>query len=102
MTRVVLDVAPSLPARALELYPPVPNPSRGEWSVRFALREAAGVSLELFDIAGRRVLGEEFGGFGAGPHVASVSGGSGLAPGVYRVRIRAGVAAAERMLVRCR
>jgi hypothetical protein len=50
-----LDVSPSPPARAPEMSPPSPNPSRGGWPC-FALREAAQVTLEAFDTAGRRVL----------------------------------------------
>jgi hypothetical protein len=101
LTRAVLDVAPSLPTHPLELSPPSPNPSQGAWTVRFALREAADVTLEAFDIAGRRALQRDLGAFAPGAHVVSADGGK-LAPGVYRIRLRAGSHTAERVLVRLR
>jgi len=102
LTRAVLGVSPSLPAHALELSPPSPNPSRGAWTVRFALREGAQVTLEAFDLAGRRVLQHDLGEFAPGAHVVSAGDGAALAPGVYRVRLRAGSHTAERVLVRVR
>ena len=102
LSRAVLDAGLPPASHALVLAPPAPNPTRGDWSVRFALRGSADVALELVDVAGRRVLGRELAGLSPGWHVASVEGGAALAPGVYRIRVRAGFETAERTLVRLR
>jgi hypothetical protein len=60
------------------------------------------VTIEAFDIAGRRALQAELGSLPAGRHALEVPGGASLAPGVYRIRVRAGAATAERVLVRVR
>jgi hypothetical protein len=100
LSRAVLAVPPSPSMNAIELSPPAPNPARGPWNVRFALREPASVALEAFDIAGRQVLQRDLGTFTPGAHVVSADDGTSLAPGVYRVRVRAAGLTAERMLVR--
>ena len=100
LSRAVLGVEPLLSSRALELAPPSPNPSRGAWNVRFALRASAHVTLDVFDVGGRRVLAEDLGTFAAGPHTASPERAATLAPGLYRVRVRAGAHTAQRTLVR--
>lgn len=102
MTRAALGVKPPLPLRVLELRPLSPNPSRGPWSVSFALQLEATVMLEVFDIAGRRVLERELGRFAPGPHVMPAADAGGLPAGVYRVRVRTPLHSAERMLVRVR
>jgi hypothetical protein len=102
LSRAVLSVPADLPASPLELAPPVPNPARGAWLVRLALRSDAAVSLEAFDVAGRRALAAGLGPLTAGRHVLEVPGGASLAPGVYRVRARAGAHTAERTLVKVR
>ena len=100
LSRAVLDAREDPRARALELAPPAPNPSRGAWLARISLREPAAVTLEAFDIAGRRALQADLGSLPAGRHALEVRGGASLAPGVYRIRVRAGAATAERVLVR--
>jgi len=102
MSRAVLAVEADLPARPLELSPPAPNPARGDWTMRLGLRTEAEVTLEAFDIAGRRVLSAGMGRLPAGRHVLAVPGGASLAPGVYRIRARTGPHAAERVLVKVR
>ena len=102
MSRAVLATNVDLPARALELSPPVPNPSRGDWLARLALRAEANVTLEAFDVAGRRALTADLGMLDAGHHALAVPGGASLAPGVYRIRVRAGAHTAERVLVKVR
>jgi hypothetical protein len=67
-----------------------------------ALHEAGEVSIEAFDIAGRRVLAADLGMLPAGRHALDVPGGAALAPGVYRIRARTGPHAAERVLVKVR
>jgi hypothetical protein len=101
LSRAVLDVVDGRPAHALELAPLSPNPARGAWTASIGLREASHVVLEAFDVAGRRVLEQDFGTVPPGWHPLPVMGGS-LAAGVYRVRVRAGMHSAERVLVRIR
>ena len=70
-----------------------PNPCRGEMRVQFTLADAVPASLELFDLAGRRVASREWSSPGAGVRVASFAAG-GLRPGVYAVRLTQGARAA--------
>lgn len=64
------------------------NPVRGRLGFRFALPRASEVSLELYDLTGRRV-GEPFAGsFAAGTHVQAWTQDR-PAPGVYLARFRA-------------
>jgi hypothetical protein len=74
-----------------------PNPFSGETSIRFALPVAGPVSLEVFDLAGRRVAVLARGQHDAGLHAVSFRprGGDGavrggLPSGVYFVRFTAG------------
>lgn len=74
-----------------------PNPFSGETSIRFALPVAGPVSLEVFDLAGRRVAVLAQGRHEAGLHAVSFRprGGDGavrdgLPSGVYFVRFTAG------------
>lgn len=67
-----------------------PNPSRGAPLVAFELPGGAGpATLELLDVAGRRVVVREVGLLGAGAHVVSLAGDAPLAAGVYFARLRA-------------
>ena len=68
-----------------------PNPaSGGRILASFDLPSAASASLELWDVAGRRIEQHEVGSLGSGHHVAEFGAGSHLAPGVYLLRLRAG------------
>jgi hypothetical protein len=79
---------------ALALSPVHPNPSRGgALTVDFTLPSAVTASLELLDVAGRRITTRDVGTLGAGHHVLSVGDGSRLAPGLYLVRLRQGASA---------
>ena len=103
LTRPVLAAPPApRPWAALELSPPSPNPAPGSSTARFALHDAAEVTLELLDVTGRRVLVESLGHHAAGPHTVVVEPPPALAPGVYRLRLRTAHAVAERILVRVR
>ena len=76
---------------------PYPNPSRGD--VRVAYRVAAGeAQVEVFDLLGRRVAQLADGPALAGEHRADLDV-SGLAPGVYLVRLRQGAQQATRRMV---
>jgi hypothetical protein len=68
-----------------------PNPARGgALTIRFTLPVGAAASLELLDVAGRRVALREVGSFGAGSHSLRLGEGQLVAPGLYLVRLRQG------------
>jgi hypothetical protein len=76
---------------ALALDPVRPNPVRGgPLAVRFTLPGAAAASLELFDVAGRRIATREVGALGVGRHTLELRESAGLAPGLYLVRLTRG------------
>jgi len=65
-----------------------PNPaSGGRFSVAFDLASAEAASLELWDVAGRRIDRREVGALGAGHHQLEFGGDTRLAPGVYLLRL---------------
>jgi hypothetical protein len=66
------------------------NPAGSDIMVRFALRDGAPASLELFDLAGRRVRAQDVGALGAGPHQATLASRGELGPGLYFVELRQG------------
>jgi len=72
-----------------------PNPTSGVPVVWFTLPTDSPATLDLFEVSGRRLLGHEVGGLGAGLHALRFSDGN-LAPGVYWLRLRQGA----QMLVR--
>ena len=77
--------APSAPG--LELEGVQPNPAR-EWSrVWFTLPGSGPASLELMDVAGRRVLRRDVGALGPGRHSVTLAVAA-LRPGLYFVRLR--------------
>ena len=67
-----------------------PNPTRRELSVAFSLPDNAAASLELVDLAGRRVATREVGSLGAGTHRIPLLEGQALQPGLYWVRLMRG------------
>jgi hypothetical protein len=81
-----------------------PNPF-GTWTeLRFALREAGPVRVEVFDVLGQRVVDLVDGTLAAGEHVARWNGrdvsGRPVADGLYLVRMRAPDFEATRKLAR--
>ena len=102
LSRAVLSAPPARPVQPLEFAPPAPNPARGAWLARVALREAGSLTIEAFDVAGRRALAADLGVLAPGWHVLDVPGSGALAPGVYRVRVRTAEHVAERVLVKLR
>jgi hypothetical protein len=92
----LLDVPPAAGAR-LSLERPWPNPARGPFSVTFSLPAEGDASLELVDIAGRRVLERSLGVLGAGAHTVQLGTLAGrVQPGIYFLKLthaRASVAA---------
>lgn len=76
---------------AFALDPVCPNPTRGGvLTVRFTLPAAAPASLELLDVAGRRVAAREVGSLGEGIHTLDLGEGLRSAPGLYFVCLRQG------------
>lgn len=66
-----------------------PNPFRSSTTIHFSLEEPADVSLTVFDALGRQVATLADGPLAAGPHTADWAA-SGMAPGLYVVRLEAG------------
>jgi hypothetical protein len=64
-----------------------PNPSVRELTVSFTLPNEAPATLELLDLAGRRVSERQVGSLGAGRHALRLEEGPRLAPGVYWLRL---------------
>jgi len=77
------------PAFALEGVRPNPSPP-GPLVVDFVLPSEAPATLELFDLAGRKVAGREVGALGAGRHSVNLGDGARIPAGVYVVRFRSG------------
>jgi hypothetical protein len=85
----VVSVQPPAIAAGLALLGVAPNPSAGrELRVSFTLPDAAPATLEVFDVAGRRVASAAVGGLGPGAHAVSLS--PRLAPGVYSMALTQG------------
>ena len=97
------DVA--VAATAVDLRPIAPNPAaKGRATVRFSLARAADVSLNVYDVAGRRVRALENEWRPAGERAISWDGrddsGRSVANGVYLVRLVAdGVSRTRRVTV---
>ena len=96
------DAATELPGR-VAFHPPGPNPFRGTTTLRFDLPHGAEVTLELFDLSGRRVCTILQGYQPAGRHtlqMGPVAGGGGpLKAGLYFVSFRTGDFSQTRRLV---
>ena len=91
LTTIPTAVSDGVTAYALE--PVAPSPGRAPFTVRFALPEAGAVTVEVYDVGGRRVRSLAAGGFGAGRHALIWDGhdrdGMPSPDGVYFVRLRA-------------
>jgi hypothetical protein len=80
--------APTPSGRALSLERVSPNPVRDDLDLGFVLPEPGETSVELLDLAGRRVFERPLGSLPAGPHTTRLAGAAGsLSPGVYFVRL---------------
>jgi hypothetical protein len=77
---------------------PYPNPFNPSTAIRYELRAASHVSLKVYDTSGRVVATLVDGWRQAGEHRATFDG-SGLAAGVYLVRLEAGGATATQKVV---
>jgi VCBS repeat protein len=65
-----------------------PNPALRAPAVAFTLADASPATIEVLDLAGRRVLLREVGGLGAGRHLVPLESSTRLAPGAYVMRLR--------------
>jgi hypothetical protein len=85
------EAAPQVGPAALSAFP---NPSTAGVSVHFSLESGGTVTLEVYDLSGRRVRTLSEGVLSAGEHSVSWDRGSGsgpsLEPGVYLVRLTTG------------
>jgi len=82
------EVAITVPDQLVfALEGPRPNPAGRELNVAFTLPDGSAATLELLDLAGRRLRSEAVGGLGAGRHVVSLGGAQGLPGGVYLIRL---------------
>ncbi|HET6348643.1 MAG TPA: YCF48-related protein [Candidatus Krumholzibacteria bacterium] len=93
--------APVYPAE-LTLLPSAPNPAHSQTSVRFGLPRDSDVSIELFDVQGRRVFEDRVSGMLRGwqDYLLDVSSArSPLRSGIYFVRVTAAGAARTGRLV---
>ena len=87
-------------AGPVALLPASPSPFRGTTTLRFRLDAASSVRVDVLDVLGRTVasLG---GAYGAGEHRLSLDG-TPLAPGLYRVRLRAAGTVRTQTVIRAR
>lgn len=96
-----VDGAPSI--STLTVLPNFPNPFSGQTAFSIGIVSASDVSIDLFDVAGRRVRRLSISGVEAGWHRLPFSGvdddGRRLPPGVYFYRVTAGVAKVTNRLV---
>ncbi|MBD3371770.1 MAG: M28 family peptidase [Candidatus Coatesbacteria bacterium] len=92
---VEVRVEPSREITSLEVWP---VPSAGEVQLALRLPEAGAVTLELYDLAGRRLLTEELGRLEAGETRTSLHLRA-LEPGVYLLRASGDGEAVSRRLV---
>jgi hypothetical protein len=94
---------PAEPPTAYRLYPSQPNPFRGTTTLRFDLPARGDVTLEIFDVLGRRVRTLIDRAFESGTWSAGWDGrtedASPARPGVYLARFRAGSVRREIKLV---
>ena len=86
---------------SLRLLPSFPNPCQDQVEIRFALAEPGHVSLQLFDVLGRRVAVLLDRPLGAGSHVVPL-GGQGLGSGAYYYRLSSGTQQLEGRLTQVR
>ena len=74
-------------AYRFRLYPNYPNPFNPVTTLSFEIPSASSVSVEIFDVTGRKVLSVPTSDFSAGRHRITLNAGS-LATGLYIYQIR--------------
>jgi hypothetical protein len=81
---------PPAPTVGLALGGFQPNPARGVLETAFTLATQGRATLELFDIAGRRIAVRDVGGLGPGPHRVALAENTPVPPGIYALRLTQG------------
>ena len=85
--------------RGFDLRGVIPNPARGSgFNVSFALPDAHPATLQVLDVAGRRIAAREVGSLGPGRHSVRI-GDRRMAAGVYLVRLERNGAILQRNVV---
>lgn len=77
------------PEAAFTLHPNYPNPFRGSTTLSYELRASGSITLEVFDLLGRRVRTVHEGWRMSGSHTTAFEP-AGLPPGLYLVRLTTG------------
>jgi len=83
------SIDPADPPFEISLLPNYPNPFNPSTQIRWTLDAVRQTRLSVHDLLGREVVVLADGQFGAGTHTA-IFDGSGLASGIYLVRLEAG------------
>ena len=96
--RTAVATEPPPVAAVLELEPAAPNPVSGAVTLAYRLAAPAVVRLAVYDALGREVAVLHDGPLAAGAHALTLDT-SGWSPGVYVVRVTAGVQTASARLV---
>jgi hypothetical protein len=81
---------PQAPAIGLALRGFEPNPARGVLETAFTLATQERATLELFDIAGRRLAVRDVGGLGPGSHRVTLAEDIPVRSGLYTLRLTQG------------
>jgi hypothetical protein len=103
ISTAIENLDPELPHR-YSLSPPYPNPFGETTTIPFALGETSYFSLEIFDVAGRRVRDLDQGEAQSGEHLRVWDGrddsGMPAATGVYIVRLQTASSTLYRKVIR--
>lgn len=91
-----VSVPDETPGVGFDLSIAFPNPSNDVVTIGISLEEARDVTVEVFDVTGRRVAVLHEGTLAAGADHRFVFGGSDLPGGIYLIRATAGEASVER------
>jgi hypothetical protein len=67
-----------------------PNPTVGAAHIWFTLPSSDPATLEMLDVAGRRVMRRDVGSLGPGPHMVMLDSSLGVKSGLYFLRLRQG------------
>jgi hypothetical protein len=90
----VTDAGPEVTPRVTRLIAAYPNPFSPSTTITFELSETMPVTVEVFDVTGRKVRTLQDGILGAAQHAVTWSGindaGQRVTPGVYFCRLVAG------------
>ena len=91
-----VSVDDETPGAGFDLSVAYPNPSNNAVTIGLTLEQARDVSIEVFDVTGRRVAVLYQGTLAAGADHRFVFGGGDLPGGIYLIRATAGEASIER------